>query len=490
MITLQKRAMPILTIHGSILMGISVLTLFYFISLPCSRALIYPLSLLLFILAGWVVWSWKKVARSLFDPYMLFILAAVLFNGGDAFLEIFGLNENIGGFLKGQVSDTTIINSLLLVILGLAAFHVGGLLAAGQKARTPVVDASKDYTLWRQCRAVRITGWILVIISVFPSVILLRDAVSTTMAGGYSMLYQREAVTGFDSTARVLATFMVPGFLFLLAGSKGHPVAFVLSTISLLSYITLEFFMGSRMRGIMPLLAYAWVWHRNNRQLPSTILLMGGGILMFWVFPIIKLVRNFEGAARLTIGTYFDAFSQLANPAVAILSEMGGSIITISWTLELVPSIRDFDWGLSYLYAVLTLFPNLFWDVHPTVAHGLLAHWLVWEEAPEFAAMGGGYGYSFIAEAFLNFGWIGAPVALCMIGYLVGRFTLWANTPKLPIIRVAAVASFMSFFFIFARGESGSVVRSLVWYSLLPYGLAYFLMRVKIPFRKKQDAKA
>jgi oligosaccharide repeat unit polymerase len=249
-----------------------------------------------------------------------------------------------------------------------------------------------------------------------------------------------------------------------------------------------EFFMGSRIRATMPLLAYVWVWHRSIRPLPSTVLLIGGGILMFGIFPLVKVIRNIEGAARLTVGTYFDAISELGNTAVLILSEMGGSMITIAWTLELVPSMRDFDWGLSYLYAVLTLVPNLFWDIHPTVAHGLLANWLVWEKVPEFAVTGGGYGYSFIAEAFLNFGWIGAPVALCVIGYLLSRFTLWANATNQPI-RVAAVASFMSFFLIFARGESGSVIRTLVWYSLLPYGLAYFLTRVKTLYRKRQDTR-
>lgn len=487
--TLKKWIIPILPLHMLILSGVCILIIFYFIFLPTPKALICPFSLLLVVLAGWIALSWKKVTGSLFDPYMLFIVAAVLFNGGYAFLEILGLADSADCFLRGRVPDATIIASLLLVILSLAAFHAGGLLAVGvQKLRMPAADTSMSYILRRQRRAARIIGWILVIISIFPFFILLRDALSTVMTGGYFALYQRGTGTGFDALGRVLATFMVPGLLFLLAGCKGRPVVFVFSSICLLSYIMTEFFMGSRIRATMPLLAYVWVWHRSIRPLPSTVLLIGGGILMFGIFPLVKVIRNIEGAARLTVGTYFDAISELGNTAVLILSEMGGSMITIAWTLELVPSMRDFDWGLSYLYAVLTLVPNLFWDIHPTVAHGLLANWLVWEKVPEFAVTGGGYGYSFIAEAFLNFGWIGAPVALCVIGYLLSRFTLWANATNQPI-RVAAVASFMSFFLIFARGESGSVIRALVWYSLLPYGLAYFLTRVKTLYRKRQDTR-
>jgi hypothetical protein len=36
-------------------------------------------------------------------------------------------------------------------------------------------------------------------------------------------------------------------------------------------------------------------------------------------------------------------------------------------------------------------------------------------------------------------------------------------------------ASFLSFFFIFSRGEAAIVARGLVWYAILPYLLATVL---------------
>jgi hypothetical protein len=89
------------------------------------------------------------------------------------------------------------------------------------------------------------------------------------------------------------------------------------------------------------------------------------------------------------------------------------------------------------------------------------------------AAAGGGLGYSFIAEAYLNFGWFGAPIWLAFIGYLLMRLFMQSDTSD-PA-RHAMVASFLSFFFVFTRGESAIVVRGLVWYACLPYLLAAIL---------------
>ncbi len=78
--TLKKWIIPILPLHMLILSGVCILIIFYFIFLPTPKALICPFSLLLVVFFSWmdcpVV---KKVTGSLFDPYMLFIVAAVLF---------------------------------------------------------------------------------------------------------------------------------------------------------------------------------------------------------------------------------------------------------------------------------------------------------------------------------------------------------------------------------------------------------------------------
>lgn len=49
-----------------------------------------------------------------------------------------------------------------------------------------------------------------------------------------------------------------------------------------------------------------------------------------------------------------------------------------------------------------------------------------------------------------------------------GNLVLWASRPG-NMTRFARVTSFLSFFLMFAYGESALVVRALAWYLVLPY---------------------
>src|SRR5829696_2122176 len=73
-------------------------------------SLVYHASVFLLVLFVWSLWSWRAVTGSLFDTYALFLVAAALFNGGQAFLEVFRLNEF--GILDGRFSPQIILETL------------------------------------------------------------------------------------------------------------------------------------------------------------------------------------------------------------------------------------------------------------------------------------------------------------------------------------------------------------------------------------------
>ena len=74
-----------------------------------------------------------------------------------------------------------------------------------------------------------------------------------------------------------------------------------------------------------------------------------GGVLLFMIFPLVKEIRNIGGEDRLSFGFLIDAFYSIDNPVVKIISEIGGSMRTIAYTLTLVPDSRPFDMGEGYL---------------------------------------------------------------------------------------------------------------------------------------------
>lgn len=445
---------------------------------------IWWISLSILLQFAWSLWSWKMATGVLLDPYTIFLVAAYLFNGGKAILEVFHLNaEGIerfvsGGYVIFSFSRDTIAQALLLVFIGLGAVHLGALLAALRRLEKERHLGLSDVS---SAAAARRVGWFMMLISsVFLAVVMI-EKYQVVLQSGYFGLFQRAPETGFGSLPRVLAQFMVPGVLFLLAGSKDRPQWRVFSMGLILVYSLAQAFTGTRLWWAMPVAAYTWLWHRRIAPIPKVVMWIGASVIIFVIFPMIGAVRNLPGADRLSISVYIESFFSIQNPVFTILQEMGGTLLTVAHTLELIPSVRNFDFGLGYLYAALTIFPNLFWEIHPSAARAY-SHWLTYMVSPATYYAGGGYGYSFIAEAYANFGWFGAPIVLGLIGFLFARFVLWGQRANDPI-KLATVASFLAFFLIYARGESMLVVRPLIWYALGPYFLARLLLR-KVDTRK------
>ncbi|HEV3257598.1 MAG TPA: O-antigen polysaccharide polymerase Wzy [Gemmataceae bacterium] len=440
--------------------------------------LVRACSVVLLLLFGWSFWSWAALTGSWFDPYSIFLVAANLFNAGQAFLE--ALNLNPFGILPGLFTPETVLKTLFMVFLGLGALHLGALLSVGMVAGRSSEPGPADRHWSPSAADVRAAGWVLLLISFVPTVLVLKDAVDLVLSSGYSALYQREKVTGLSNAPQILSTFLVPAALFMLAGSKGAPVSRAVSAMMILAQACCQLFLGYRYHAVMPVVAYLWVWHQCIRPLSRSAVLATVAGLVFIVFPVVAATRDVRGQERLSVEFLKSAFSSIDNPAAKTVNEMGGSMQTVAHTLERVPAERDYDGGVGYLYGLFTIFPNLFWDIHPAIAYGTPSSWLIWAVDPYIASMGGGLGYSFIAEAYFNFGWLGVPAVTGLLGLIYGAFAVWAlrGGPH-RTARLALVASFCSFFTFYAREDLAEVFRSLVWYSLGPYLLVFVIYSLR-----------
>jgi oligosaccharide repeat unit polymerase len=436
---------------------------------------VYPACVSLGTLFLWSMWAWKKSTNDLFNPYIFFFVAAVIFNGGHALLEIFDMNER--GILGNEFEAETLAQTLFLVIISLVALHLGALLSVANIDQKR--QAVSQQTRQIDTMAVQYVGWALIAVAILPAIYTLAQATRIVLASGYGGLYAAEAATGIGSAPQILMRFIVPGCLFLLAGNAGKRLPVVVSLVVVSLYTLTQFMLGIRGWAILPVLLYVWVWQRTVSPVPKTLLFGGGAFAMFVVFPLIGAIRNMGVDERTSIDTIIETFVGLGNPAVAILSEMGASMKTVAHTIELVPATRAFDEGATYFYASTSLLPNLFWDIHPAVVYGRPSDWLIWEVDPYIASRGGGLGFSFIAEAYLNFGWIGTPLFMLVCGFLFGKIVLLGITSR-DSAHIALVATFFAFASFWVRQEFMVVMRPLVWYALVPYlGVLYLRYGVR-----------
>ena len=88
------------------------------------------------------------------------------------------------------------------------------------------------------------------------------------------------------------------------------------------------------------------------------------------------------------------------------------------------------------------------------------------------------FGFSYLGEAYLNFGLIGiaiVPFALGFgLGWLTERTALGHN-----LALCAATACLLSGLLVYARSDTSSVFRTVGWYTLIPFGASLMLKRLR-----------
>lgn len=420
------------------------------------------LSVFLGAFVAWAFVSWRITMGHWVDLYSLFFIALFLFSGGQAVLNILGLMPQ--GILDGQFSSLQVKHALTLVVGCLLAFHTGALLRARRYAPSglPVPAALDTADVARQ------VGLLLILVSLGPGLYDLYQDASIIQSIGYGgQFFLAKSATGIDAWTHTLTMFLVPGALLFLAGSKGRPVNIAVAWVVIAVPAVIYFLLGIRNVGIRGLVALLWLHSVTIRPIRKSIL-VGSTLIVLILIPGLEVVRGNALTVGDTIIALQQAYSAMDNPFVLALAEMGGTLLTVIYTTDLVPTVKPYEWGMSYVMAFTTVFPNLFWDIHPAIQAGLPSYWLMKEIDPIAANAGFSFGYSMIAEAYLNFSWIGAPIAMAGLGYLIAGFVCWVFE-RPDALRLAMQAILMSFILFVPRAESQLVIRELFWVGLMLY---------------------
>lgn len=418
-------------------------------------------------LSIWTIFVIYRYVGTPLHPIFLFSVSNFLFGSGQILLEALSLNQM--GLLGGKFPLPTCNLTVYLLTLGAASLQVGFLGARSLAER--YFHRGGDRAIGDN--SIVIVGWLMLAVAAPSFASSALEAVRVVLTSGTIGLYQQEVRYGIDNSAAYLASILVPGCIFILMGSRRQSLAVMFSLFIVVFQSAVYYFVGVRSTATMPLFAYLWAYERAVRKLPKALVLVASLVLLFVVFPVVGVIRGETGANRTS---YLDFYFQVDNPAISILTEMGGTLQAVAYTIELVPSTREYDMGVGYLYALLAILPNLFGGQHPSAARAF-CYWLVWTVEPQTAANGGGLGFSYIAEAYANFGWVGPAIVPGLIGLAYALFCFWADYSGEPL-KIAAVASFTSFVLRLPRDETGTMLRPVVWYVLLPYIACLLLHRM------------
>ena len=456
----------LLWIDLAAVLALAVCSLWFDTFVPISDTTVTVASRALVGVVLWCIGS-RLITRSLkFELHSAFWAGLLLFNGGQILLLAFGTDRRPPLF--SQFSEYHLVKMILLVALGLLAANCGGNVAR----RCRLERQSRRSRSWStDHRGLRIVSYLVLFATVGPWIATTWDRLQAVMALGYFYgSFTAEVANGIAHAPVLLALGFDAGIIMLLAGatsaweiwlSVGLEAACVATTV----------FMGTKAE-LFQLIGYLWVWHVRIRPIPRAIVAIGA-VLCLVLVPLITAVRETTGQDRLSLEYVADTYSQMENPIEAGLTEMGWTASIVTQATVTTPANQPFEYGTSYLYGFLNIVPNVFGGAHPSKVHGYLADRHAGLVTPRLAALGGGWGYSPVAEAYINFGVLGVPLILFVMGFISKYAGLVAKSPQL----IALVGCSFYHLILFTRGESATLLRGEAWYALLPITIAVGLDR-------------
>lgn len=215
------------------------------------------------------------------------------------------------------------------------------------------------------------------------------------------------------------------------------------------------FVAGFRGHAIVHAVALATVWARKDARVARRLAIVGG-IAIFLLAPAIRAARNRDHS--------FAEAVRKVQP-LEFLTEAGGSMYPLVATHELINRDREPLWmGLSYRVGLDTIIPNVSLTFRPAWGrndeNNFAPLWLTERVDPWLAEHGGSYGFSAVAEPYLNFGWPGVVAFFVGLGYLLRAAEAWFTRDP---FRAAMVAASFGFVLWTVRNDITTVFRAVAF---------------------------
>lgn len=423
----------------------------------------------------WILFSWNKLAGGIFNPYGMFISMVALTHGAVPLLTLLSVSPNYQGYTYNWVSSIpvqAVVTGYFLIALSCSLVHIGACYAPNN----PLFLSGKHRS------SVKIVGWVLIILSIIPFLLTIKIILSSASNIGYLAYFESYNINTWLLNGSL---FLPVGAYFLFASQIRLNVSKITSTVLIFAYSLAYLMIGSRNKAILNLVILVWLNQMIGIKIPRWILL-SFAIAILIMAPILAVIRMAPDIHLADAWAFFGGISGLNDIIIASLSQLGIYSNIVTTTVATFPNSMDFNWGRSYLNAVYFVIPNFFL---PRGEHfGLdlsTVTWLADSYYSELAQKGLGFGtgFSFIAEAYESFGWVGIPFIMPVVGYFVGYLS--NSTKSRKPLALAFTASILRPLLFYPRDALYSLSRGIMWYGIVPVALVYLISS----FRRKKTRR-
>lgn len=375
-------------------------------------------------IAGWIqllfsLFTWKKLSGKIFSVYSIFLIFAYLFTFGQCLMWAFGIHvsNEIGNARLYTLSVPTqidIIRTQLVTLIGLLAFHMGTVVVFDDQASarnridkvTSTPNSDQRNCLFHVCVFTSIISTPLMFYSI------IRNNIINSVYGYGASLYNADVVASQNNIVLLLRMMYIPSLFGLLISSAYDKKVVKICYASFFIFTVLGLFAGDRGEWLFPLCLLIWMHHKYYAKITirSFFKYAIGG---FFLTVVAVAVRNSRGSG-ITISGIFDSIIGEKNPITSAVFELGGSMRPALIVLKY--GWGTYPYGNSYLSAFLGMVTErVIMLFQPNYIS--LSGWF----SKSFLGISYGAGFSFVAEAIINYGPYLAAITLLIIGMIFSR---------------------------------------------------------------------
>ena len=485
----MKRQISV-SIHTLIAIFVAVIYgLVYTLSIVIGKNTnLYFVSLLGLLLLIYVCLSWKRTYYRFFSPYIVVFITLFLTLCGQALVWAFGLDAGYRdlryvAYYAVRFSNDGIARALLFSYVCICVMHVvviNSVSSRTRKTKEKKVHNKKQEDMEQANRItntmdknlyhiIAVFGLALILMSMPFYVISNFSQYLVIKAAGYGAQYENVSY-GISSIGGKIGDFFPVGVITLLfAWGKrnvfnrcNYGVKATVAYLLVATYLFMELRLSQRTGVMLFAIAIVFVFY-TNKKMPQKLcfLLIVVGLAAMVAMRMIDLLRR---------GYIYDlsdfiayAMDEENNAVLDFLGDIGWNLMTTVKFQEVIPDIRNYGFGASYLISLTSIIPNLnFWDVHPAYRYGNISVWL-----QSYLGMSFGIGCTPVAEAYYNFGHMGFFVFIIW-GMLTVSLNRKFDAPKSALDHYHIVLFMGLLLKSFVRSSFFAVFRPYIYYVLMP----------------------
>lgn len=245
-----------------------------------------------------------------------------------------------------------------------------------------------------------------------------------------------------------------------------------LSRIAIALYLLLIFVTGHRNQIVFCVIPIVFCYCFLCRRIRLPVLI-GLGLAGAIAMSAALIVRRMGDKSIARVQEAFEAQSQNIG-LLQSAQEAGGTMTTVFRTVAVVPARDRFRYGMSLVDGLLRVVPNVSGETGGVFARESPSQWLTRTTAPRSYRQSVGLAYSIVAEAYLNWGYLGPPILLGGLGFLTRRLfdrAFYNRNPFRMVLAMIWIATLANW----VRNDAFSFWKPIIWPFVLMYALRMFM---------------